>query len=66
MSWAAVVEESLVRQFRASARAFVELIMRGLPSASVSPRIHVVFHHASELVKPCGDIGLSEEQAVES
>jgi len=65
MSRAALVEASEVRQFRANARAFVQLMKRGFPWVSVSPKLHIVLHHAPDFLERFGSIGLYGEQEVE-
>jgi len=66
MSRAAFVEASEVRQFRANARAFVQLMKRGFPWVSVSPKLHNVLHHAPDFLERFGSIGMYGEQTVES
>ena len=66
MSRAGLVEVSEVRQFRANARDFVQLMKRGFPWVSVSPKLHIVLHHAPEFLERFGSIGLKGEQAVKS
>jgi len=66
MSRAELVEASEVRQFQANARDFVQLMKRGFPWVSVSPKLHIVLHHAPDFLERFGSIGLYGEQAVES
>jgi len=66
MSRAALVEANEVRQLRANARDFVQLMKRGFPWVSVSPKLHIVLHHAPDFLERFGSIALYGEQAVES
>jgi len=60
------VDTGEVRQFRSRARAFVRLMKRSFPSVSVSPKLHILLHHAPAFLERFGSVGLHGEQAVES
>jgi len=61
MSRVALVAANEVRQFRANARDFVQLMKRGFPWVSVSPKLHIVLHHAPDFLERFGNIGLYGE-----
>ena len=55
-----------VRQFRSGARVFMRLMKRSFPWVSVSPKLHILLHHAPAFLERLGSVGLYGEQAVES
>jgi len=47
----AVVQADEIRQFRTDARSFVRLMKRSFPWVSVSPKLHILLHHAPAIME---------------
>jgi len=66
MNRAAEVHASDAREFCANAQLFVRNLKRSFPWVSIWPKLHILVHHAPDILDLFGSIGLYGEQSIEA
>ena len=55
-----------VRDFRSCADLFVRHLKLCVPWASISPKLHILFRHATDFMSRFGSVGIYDEQSIEA